>query len=113
MAKFSFYEISCGVYNIDDSKEPLVVDNVKIQITKKVNNSTMKGEKGEMYTVPAVDIPYLFGIDVKLPARSGDDCTRRIEALKEILDPFVSRNVYAEEISKGKSKLLTSLEFID
>ena len=112
MAKFSFYQISCNSFK-DDNGNQVVIDNVSLQISKKVNSSTMKGEKGETYSVPVADIPYLFGCDVKFPARVGEDCSRRIEAVKEFLDGYVGKNVYAEEISKGKSKVLTSLDFID
>ena len=112
MANFSFYQISCNSFK-DEKGDPVVIDNVTIQITKKVNNSTMRGLKGENYSVPVVDLPFLFESDVKFPARNGDDCTRRVEAIKEFLDGYVGRDVIAEEISKGKSKILTSLEFID
>ena len=112
MAKFNFYQISCSSFK-DENGNPVVIDNVTIQISKRVNNSTMRGYKGENYSVPVVDIPYLFGMDVKFPARAGDDCSKRIEAVKEFLDSYVDRDVIAEEITKGKSKILTSLEFIN
>ena len=113
MAKFSFYDIKCSKFDSEngDKKETVTIDNVLIQITKKVNKATMQGEKGEDYTVSVADLPYLFGADVKFPGFVGYDATQRVEAIKKFLSAYVGKTCTAEEITRGKSRVLTYLEF--
>ena len=113
MAKFAFYDIKCTKFPTEkDGKfEMITIDNVTIQITKRVNTSTMQGEKGEDYIVPVAELPYLFGSDVKFPAFEGDNADKRIEAIKKFLAGYVGKNCAAEEITRGKNKVLTYLEF--
>ena len=109
MAKLGFYEINCAKYVIDN--EEIVNDSVIIQIFKRVNNSTMSGEKGEEYKVPITDLPYLFNKDIHFPGMAGSDCTARIAAVKKFLDPYVGKDCTAEEVSRNSRKTLTSIEF--
>ena len=113
MAKFAFYDIKCTKFDTetDGKKETVIIDAVNIQITKRVNTATMQGEKGEDYRVPIADLPYLFGSDVKFPAFEGYDAAKRIEAVKKFLAVYVGKNCAAEEITRGKNKVLTYLEF--
>lgn len=118
MAKFSFYEIKSMKFpaidkqgNLIENAEPVVLDHVILQITKRVNNFTMCGEKGEDYTVPISDIPSVFLSDVKFPAMAGDDSTARVEAVKKFLDKYIGKNCWPEDIAKNKKRILTYIEF--
>lgn len=113
MAKFAFYDIKCSKFDTEKEgkKETVTIDSVTIQITKRVNKATMQGEKGEDYTVPVADLPYLFGADVKFPGFVGYDASQRIEAIKKLLSAYVGKTCTAEEVTRGKSKVLTYLEF--
>ena len=118
MAKFSFYDITIlKIPQMDKDgneipgTEPSVIDHVNIEISKKVNNSTMRGEKGELYKVSVADLPGLFMADVKFPGFAGNDPTARITAVKAFLDKYIGKTCQAEEISKGKRRLLSYIEF--
>lgn len=111
MAKFNYFEVKCGVYEIDGKE--VVSDSVRIQIGKKVNTRTMGGIKAEEYDIDIADIPYLFNVDDKIPAMNGADCSRRIECVKTMLYSYLGLEVKVEEISKGKRRIITSLEFGD
>ena len=109
MAKFSFFDISCNTYDIDGEK--VTVDTVQLQFTKKVSNKTMLGEKGESFTVPISELPFLFNSDVKFPAFSDVDSTPRCESVRSFLSKFIGKTCSVEQISKGKRNMLTYIEF--
>lgn len=118
MAKFNFYEIKSMKFpaidkngNLIENAEPVVIDHVILQITKRVNSSTMGGEKGEEYTVPISDIPSVFLSDVKFPAMVGDDSTARVEAVKKFLDKHIGKKCWPEDIAKKNKRILTYIEF--
>jgi len=110
MAKITFYEISCGSYEIEGKQT--VVDSLKIQISKNVCRPTMVGYKAETYSIPVSEISYLFNApDFNPPKMVGEDATKRIDYIREFINGYLNCNVYAEEITKGNRKILTALEF--
>lgn len=118
MAKLSFYEIKCMKFPQTDKDgneikdaEPIVVDNVILQITKRVNNATMCGEKGEEYILPIADIPAVFCSDVKFPMINGFDSSARTKAVKDFLDKCVGHKCWPEDIAKKNKRILTYIEF--
>ena len=118
MAKLSFYEIKCMKFPATDKDgkeikdaEPILVDNVVLQITKRVDSATMRGEKGEEYVLPISDIPSVFCSDIKIPAINGFDCTARIKAVKDFLDKCLGQKCWPEDIAKKNKRILTYIEF--
>jgi len=92
--------------------EPVVIDQVHLQIAKSVTTSTMLGEKGEFYKVPVSDIPFVFQSEVKFPAFAGFDGTARETAVREFLKKYIGSRCIAEDIAKGDKRILTSIEFL-
>lgn len=127
MAKLSFYEVKIMRFPTTDEEgreipnaDPVTIDSVHLEISKKVRSSTMRGEKTESYIVPVSELPVLFGKDWKIPPIDGNhvtgySCDKRIEAVVKYLEPYVGKECYAEDIMKtsnGKSrKVLTYIEF--
>ena len=113
MAKFTYFEVSSGVFADKQSGDVVKYDNVSLMFTKRVNRNNMKGEKGEIYSVPINDLPHLFGIDVKFPAPAGSDYTCRIDSVVEFLSSYLGKSCTVEEISKKDRKIISYLEFDD
>lgn len=120
MAKFNYFEIKAMQFttteteNGKDVEKTITLDDVVLQISKRVNLPSMRGEKAEEYTISIEDIPTLFGKQVKFPAAAGDDYTERVKAVKTFLEPYLGRNCYAEEVKRKNNKsVLTYLEFIN
>ena len=111
MAKFTFFEVSSGVFNNEQTGQVVSYDNVSLMFTKRVNRKNMIGEKGELYSVPVNDIPYLFGEDVKFPGPVGDDYSRRVEAVVEFLKPYIGKQCVVEQIKKKDRDIITYVEF--
>lgn len=124
MAKINFYEIKVMKFAQTDAEgkeipesDPITIDSVHLQISKKVNLPTMNGEKAEAYIVPVADIPVLFQKpDTKFPNIVGNnvvgyDCTARIAAVKKFLDEYIGKPCYAEDILQKNKKVLTYIDF--
>lgn len=124
MAKINFYEIKVMKFAQTDAEgkeipgsDPITIDSVHLQISKKVNLPTMNGEKAEAYIVPVADIPVLFQKpDTKFPNIGGNnvvgyDCTARIAAVKKFLDEYIGKPCYAEDILQKNKKVLTYIDF--
>ena len=110
MAKFSFFDINCNFF-VPEQGDPVALDSVTLQFTKRVSNKTMLGEKGESFNVPISDIPYLFNSDVKIPAFSEANTEPRADAVRQFLAKYIGKNCSVEQISKGKRNVLTYIEF--
>lgn len=126
MAKITFYELKIMKFPETDAegkeildKEPITIDSVHLQVSKRVNLPTMRGTKAESYIVPVSDLPTLFEKpDLKFPSIGGNsvlgyNCEARIEAVRKFLDGYLGKECYVEDISQKNKKVLTYIEFND
>lgn len=111
MAKFTFYEISCGRFTDRVSGAETEYDKVNLMFSKRVKKQNMRGEKGEMYSVSVSDLPYLFGEEKRFPSAVNDDYSRRIEAVSDFLEPYLGKSCIVEQIKKNDRDIISYIEF--